>query len=195
MRTRVCPYSLRSDVRVASTGPSWAVALRSLGALLILALLLLPGLSSARDVSPPEPSLVEIPHWDGGACGEDEDTIEELIDCGAGLQARFDEPLAIALLRVSKIRMTARQCEELLADIWAQQRCTMSGRECGKLLAGGIVPTSFDLWSSSASGHPTAAADEPLGAQVRRLGRPADARMPKFRDLAPPVPPPKLELR
>src|SRR5690606_26015444 len=132
---------------------------------------------------------------DDGACGEEQETLEELIDCGAELDARLDEPLAIALLRTTEVRMTSQQCEELLTDIWSRQSCSLAGRECGNLFAGGVVPPGLELASSSTSGQLSALVDGPLAADGRRLGRPLDERMPKLPDLSPPVPPPKLVLR
>jgi hypothetical protein len=169
--------------------------------MLILVALLVPGLVSASTARVEQPNAPiadagwEHRHWDEGACGEDEETLEELIDCGAELDVRLDEPLAIALLRTTEMRMTAQQCEELLADIWSRQSCSVSGRECGKLFAGGVVAPGLEIVSSSASGHVTLGADALAGAQARRLARPGDERMPKLRDLSPPVPPPRLALR
>ncbi|MFO7563949.1 MAG: hypothetical protein R6X02_14980 [Enhygromyxa sp.] len=181
-------------MRVAcTTWPSWAAALRSIGALLILVTMLVPGLVSASaPLEQPRAPIVEVPHWDGGACGDDEEDLEELIDCGAELDARLDEPLAIALLRTTELRMSAQQCEELLADIWSRQSCAASGRECGRLYTGGIAPPGFEIASSSVSGHVAAGADALAGAQLRGLARPGDEPMPKLRDLSPPVPPPRL---
>ena len=173
-----------------------AAALRLLGALLILLGLLAPGLASALGSEPtvqPSPAAdVQEPEDYGGACGDEDEELEELIDCGADLDSRLDEPWAIALLRTTEVRMTAQQCEELLTDIWSQQSCSASGRECGKLFAGGVQPPGFEIASSSASGHMAVAAQGLEGAAARRLGRPTDERMPKLRDLLPPVPPPKL---
>lgn len=205
-RGRPCaprPARIASDaeVRVACKArPVWAAALRALGGLLILVALLAPGLASAWSAQPvvqpsappTEPEIVE----DDGACGEEQETYyEELVDCGAELDAKLDEPLAIALLRTTEVRMTSQQCEELLADIWSRQSCTIAGRECGKLFAGGVAAPGLELVSSSASGHVSALADGMDPAQVRRLARPLDQRMPKLPDLSPPVPPPKLVLR
>jgi hypothetical protein len=170
--------------------------------MLILLGLLAPNLADAlgarvdaQEVGQPSPSdpIVQEHAYEDGACGdEDEESYEELIDCGADLDAHLDEPWTIALLRTTEVRMTAQQCEELLADIWSQQSCSASGRECGKLNAGGVQPSGLELVSSSASGHASLAADGLDAASARRLGWPADELMPKLRDLLPPVPPPKL---
>ena len=188
-----------TNVRSACTfGPVLAAALRVVGTMLILLGLLGPNLAAALGAPPvvqpdsPPAEAVQVHEDEGGACGEDEESFEELIDCGADLEARLDEPWAIALLRTTEVRMTARQCEELLADIWSQQSCSASGRECGKLNAGGVQPSGLEIVSSSASGHVALAAHGLDAAAARRLGRPADERMPKLRDLLPPVPPPKL---
>jgi hypothetical protein len=177
-----------------------AATLRFVGMLMILAALVVPDLAAAFGAeAPAQPSLDVAPpvqqhEHDGGACGEEE-AVEELIDCGADLEARLGEPWAIALLRTTEVRMTEQQCQELLADIWSEQSCSISGRECGKVLAGGIQTSGFELVSSGASGHVSGAAHELASASVRRLGRPADERMPKLPDLLPPVPPPKLATR
>lgn len=196
LRTFASADSLRTKVRSACTfGPLMAFALRTIGLLLILLGLLVPGLASALEpkldvqVSPP-PKLLALDD-EGGACGEDEE-FEELIDCGSDIDGHFAEPLAIALLRTTEVLVTARQCEELLADIWSRQSCSASGRECGKLLAGGVHPSGLELLSSSASGHVSVAALGLGASSLRRLGRPLDERMPKLADLMPPVPPPKL---
>jgi hypothetical protein len=175
-----------------------AAALRLVGAMLILLGVLAPNLAAALGASPtvqpssPSAPTVQVHEDEGGACGEDEESYEELIDCGSDLEARLDEPWAIALLRTTEVRMTAHQCEELLADIWSQQSCSASGRECGKLNAGGVQPSGLEIASSSASGHVSLVVHGIDAAVARRLGRPADERMPKLRDLLPPVPPPKL---
>lgn len=191
-----------ANVRSACTlRPVLASALRLIpplvGALLILLGLLAPDLASALGTKPdlqPAPQVAVQEHeYDGGACGEDdEESFEELIDCGANLDAHLDEPWAIALLRTHEVRMTSQQCEELLADIWSQQRCSAGGSECGKLLAGSVQPTGLEIVSSSATGHVGLGSHDLDGASARRLARPADQRMPKLRDLLPPVPPPKL---
>jgi hypothetical protein len=179
-----------------------AAALRWFGALLILLALLAPDLAAAigpEPVAQPRSGLAAEYDYEGddGACGEHEDdeseaSVEELIDCGSDLDAHLDEPWAIALLRTNEVRMTAQQCQELLVDLWSQQSCSAAGRECGNLLAGTVQTTGLEIVSSSASGHVTVAAPGLDAASVRRLGRPIDERMPKLRDLLPPVPPPKL---
>jgi hypothetical protein len=181
-------------------GPLLVAALRCVGVMLILVALVAPDLAAALGPkAPAQPSLAVAPpvsHDDeGGACGDDEETFEELIDCGADLEVRLDEPWAIALLRTTEVRMTAQQCQELLTDIWSQQSCSASGRDCGKVLAGGVQTSGFELVSSSASGHVSLAAHGLAGASSRRLGRPTDERIPRLHDLLPPVPPPRLATR
>lgn len=128
---------------------------------------------------------------DGGACGDDEDH-EELIDCGAELDALLDEAFGVSRSRSITLRTTREQCEELLADIWARQICSAGARDCGKVLPAAPPGPGPKLASSSSSARSTVLVlgfDSP---PVRRLGPPVDERLPKLRDLAPPVPPPKL---
>jgi hypothetical protein len=132
--------------------------------------------------------------FEADACGEDEE-FEELIDCGADLVAELDEPYAITVLRKTEVRTTREQCEELLADIWARQTCTAGGRECGKLLPGAMPSPGPKLATGSSSGQTFASFADLDDADVRRLGFAAESRMPKSRDLLPPVPPPKLAAR
>jgi hypothetical protein len=169
--------------------------------MLILLALVVPDLAAAFGVEPtasadPRNSASDaaVAPIDGGACGEDED-FEELIDCGSDLDARFDEPFAIAVLRKTEVRTTREQCEDLLADIWDRQTCSAEGRECGTMIPGGMPAPGPELATSSSSGA-TGFASVDLGSgKARRLGPPGDERMPKLRDLLPPVPPPKLAAR
>jgi len=163
-----------------------------LGALLLLLALIVPDLAFGRveqaaKAAPADDWYAE----DGGACGEDE-IGEELYDCGSELDARFGEPLAIALLRSTVVRTTKEQCEELLADIWSRQGCSADGRDCGKLVPGVPFGPAPKLVSSSSSAQSWVAALSCAAATVRRLGLPTDDRLPSLRDLQPPVPPPKL---
>lgn len=161
----------------------------------MLLALVVPGLAIAEpETARPTDSRSNDDVWDseeGGACGEDEAS-EELIDCGAELDARLDEPFAIALLRNTKVRTTKQQCEELLADIWARQTCSAEARECGQMLPAAPPGPGPKLASSSSSARSTFAVLGLAGPSVERLGPPSDERLPKLRDLAPPVPPPKL---
>ena len=168
---------------------------------------LVPGLASAAaacwsggtpagvraNAPTPSGAPVEL-EQDGGACGEDEE-LEELIDCGSDLEARLDEPYAITVLRKTEVRTTQAQCEDLLADIWARQTCSASSRECGKLLPGATPGPGPKLAGSSASGHAHTLVTGIADADARRLGAWPESRMPKPRDLLPPVPPPKLAAR
>jgi hypothetical protein len=183
-----------------------AATLRVFGAMLILAPLLVallaPSLAAAFMGEPSGPHNVagaganefeRGSDYEGGACGEDEE-FEELIDCGADLEAHLDEPFAIAVLRSTEVRTTKQQCEELLADIWERQSCSADNRECGKLIPAGMPGPGPKLAGSSISAHTMLASLGLADAQARRLGPPTDERMPKLRDLSPPVPPPRLDL-
>lgn len=132
---------------------------------------------------------------EGGSCGDDSlpgKDGEELFDCGSQLEARLGEPLVIALLRSTEVRTTKQKCEELLADIWSEQSCSADGRDCGKLVPGAPVGPGPELVSSSSSAHSSFASLGFGAASSRRLALPTDDRLPKPRDLQPPVPPPKL---
>ncbi len=185
-------------MRVACTlRPRVAAALRALGTMLILVGLLAPSLAAAFVGTPGSQSRAHVAvdvlgsEFDGGACGEEEQ-LEELIDCGADLEARADEPFAIAVLRSTELRTTKQQCQELLADIWARQSCSIEGRECGTMNRGGLPGPAPELLSSSSSAHAGLAALGIDEAPVRRLAAPAAERMPKLPELSPPTPPPKL---
>ncbi len=174
-----------------------AVALRFVGVMLIVLAVLAPSLAAAFGTEPPARPELRDPAFadaDGGACGEDEES-EELIDCGSDLDARLDEPFAIAVLRKTEVRVTRQQCEDLLADIWDRQACSADSHECGTMIPGGMPGPGPKLATSSSSGHDGFAALGLGRVQVRRLGLPTDERMPRLRDLSPPVPPPKLVAR
>jgi hypothetical protein len=197
-------------VRISIAARPLVAALRSCGALLILIALILPSVLVAN-ASTPSPNLRIDPiglvdsgtgeaervpvSGDEGECDGESSHSEELIDCGSDLEVRLGEPLAITLLRRFEVRTTQEQCRDLLAEIWEQESCTAQGRECGKLLPGAIPHSPPKLSSSSASGQIVTAWFELDPASSRRLGRPTDERMPKLRDLSPPVPPPRLAAR
>jgi hypothetical protein len=169
--------------------------LRLLGAVAVLFALVVPSFALG-DASGNQPRVqpdFEVGDEDGGACSEDE--ADELIDCGAGLDRRFDEPLAITLLRSTVVRTTKQRCEELLLDIWSRETCSVQGRDCGKLLPRAPASPGPKLASSSTSASASMAGFELDGPSARRLGPPSDDRLPKLPDLQPPVPPPKLPLR
>lgn len=180
----------------AVSWPIGAAVLRVVGALLILMTLVVPDLAAALGVESAPTDPRDSAHADlfddidGGACSDEE--LEELIDCGSDLEARIGEPLAIALLRTTQVRTTREQCKDLLADIWDRQSCSAEGRECGTMIPGGMPSPPPKLASSSSSAHAGLAALDLDGVELRRLGPPIDERMPKLRDLSPPVPPPKL---
>lgn len=173
--------------------PSWALALRLLGSILILAGLLIPrgsaqaaGLGSGQAV-PAAQAAASLD--EGGSCGETED--EAIVDCGAGLDRAFDEPFTIKLLRDLDVRMNSRQCTDLLLDIWSQEICAGEGRDCGKMNSSappGPGPKLASGSSSAQSGWATLDLGEP---SARGLGS-AEIRAPISRDIEPPVPPPKL---
>ncbi|PRQ04960.1 hypothetical protein [Enhygromyxa salina] len=191
-----------------------AIALRVLGAALILVALVFPraearaGQASASPTAgAPQLNLGE----DGGECGEDPQV--ETIDCGdklAQMDRRLDEPLVITLLRAvarptsnestdsssltdsSMFNMSERACTELLIDIWSQESCAAQSRECGKINTGAPPGPAPKLASSSSSAQSFLAGLALGGAAARRLGRHVSVAGPSSRDLEPPVPPPRL---
>lgn len=175
----------------SSQRPSWALALRLLGSLLILAGLLIPQGSAEAAGAPTHRAAVADRSGDGGgACGETEQ--EELVDCGASLERALGEPFAIALLRELEVRMSEQSCTELLFDIWSQQICEGQGRECGKMNSGTPPGPSPRLASSSSSARSSWASHDLGPEPVRDLDRGVGPRGPSSRDIEPPVPPPKL---
>ena len=189
-----------------------AIALRVLGAALILASLVIPraGAQAAPAAAPVSVAVLGIgigmpmpmpgmpmsipgPSDDGDACGEDPQ--EESLDCSAmldGVEPRLDEPFAIALLRTVELYMSERACTQLLADIWSQQSCQAQGRDCGKINSGAPPGPAPKLASSSASAQSIWAGLGVGRADVRRHARGTNVRGPTSRDLQPPVPPPRL---
>lgn len=173
------------------------LAARLLGAMVVLLALALPGgKASAAAPTPaasnpaPRDLAWAASHDEDGACEEVEP--QELLECGSQIEATLDEPLVISLLRMLEVRLTADACTELLADVWSQQICIVGSRECGKLNAGAPPPLPHEWVSSSSSGH-SSCADLGLSAEaVRRLGFAEHTHPFVSRDLAPPVPPPRL---
>lgn len=184
--------------------PVLAIALRVLGAALILASLVFPRAGAQAAQTPTVVntstsaahsrgfSTSAITDDDGGACGEDPQV--ESIDCGAKLDEldeRLDEPFAIALLRTFELQMSEQACTELLADIWSQQSCEAQGRECGKMNSGTPPGPAPKLASSSSSAQSIWAGLGLGDAAPQGFGR-SDVQGPNSRDLQPPVPPPRL---
>ncbi|WP_106392388.1 hypothetical protein [Enhygromyxa salina] len=172
-------------------GRSLSAVLRLLGAGLMLLALLVP----RAEAEAAAPSAEYLPygqgvHGEGGACGESQQ--EELVDCGASLHEMLDEPLAIALLRALDVRMTEKACNDLLADIWAQQSCQAEGRDCGKMNSAAPAPPAPKLASSSSSARSSWATIGLAGDDARSPGFNTQLRGPSSRDLQPPVPPPRL---
>ena len=169
--------------------PSWALALRLLGSLLILAGLLIPrGPAEAAPAPVVQPAHPSASFDDGGSCGEDED--EAIVDCGADLEPTIDEPFALRLLREVEVRMNERTCTDLLLDIWSQQICAGQGRECGKMNSGAPPGPGPKLASSSSSAQSSFVSLDLGEPQVRDHGF-AEVRGPTSRDIEPPVPPPR----
>jgi hypothetical protein len=177
-----------------------AIALRVLGAALLLVALMVPRAQAQAATTPgvakqlaTTPVVSGHADDDGGACGED--LQEESINCSAWLDdmdQQIDEPLSIALLRTVELHMTEQACTELLTNIWSRESCEVEGRDCGKINSGGPPPPAPKLASSSSSAQSIWAGLGLDGAAARRLARGTDVRGPSSRDLQPPVPPPRL---
>jgi hypothetical protein len=172
------------------------IVMRSLAALLVLLLLAPKGEAAVapapivREKAPVQLAFdVDIEDEDG-ACEESEP--QELLECDPQVEATLDEPLVISLLRALDVRLTEAACEELLADIWAQQVCVAGSRECGKMNAAAPPPVPHEWVSSSASGHSCWASLGLPAEAVSRLSFGDGARAFSSRDLQPPVPPPRL---
>jgi hypothetical protein len=133
--------------------------------------------------------------WSGGYADEDgaceQLEPQELLECGGQYDDMLDQPLVLSLLRALGVRLTADACDELLADLWAQQICEAGSLECGKMNAGAPPAPPIKLVSSSASGHSSWADRPGLDAAAKRLAFADPARAFDSRDLQPPVPPPR----
>lgn len=176
--------------------------LRVLGVLTVLVLLALPKGGAAAAPTAGARDLVGLtghaggPHLAGaghadedGACEEVEP--QELLECGAQYDDMLDQPIVLSLLRALGVRMTADTCEELLADLWADQVCEVGSLDCGKLNAGAPPGPPIKLVSSSASGHANRSLAMPdIGASTK-LAFADPTRAFDSRDLQPPVPPPR----
>jgi hypothetical protein len=133
--------------------------------------------------------------WSGGYADEDgaceEIEPQELLECGAQYDDMLDQPLVLSLLRALGVRLSADACDELLADLWAQQICEAGSLECRKMNAGAPPGPPTKLVSGSASGHASWADRPGLDASASRLAFADQARTFDSRDLQPPVPPPR----
>lgn len=165
--------------------------LRLLGALAVLVLLALPKGEAAAAPNPSARDKAPVAHPgdEEGACEEIEP--EEILECGAQFEPTLDEPLVISLMRSLGVRTTKDRCEELLADVWAQQVCTATSRECGKMNAGAPPAPPHEWVSSSATGHSSWSNLDVTAEAVRRLAFADRTRNFDSRDLQPPVPPPR----
>ena len=97
----------------------------------------------------------------------------------------------VALLRALDVRLTEAACDELLADLWAQQMCVAGSVQCGKLNAGAPPGAPPKLGSSSSSGNSNWASSGMGLAAVQQLAYAETTRVLDSRDLQPPVPPPR----
>jgi hypothetical protein len=125
-----------------------------------------------------------------GACEEVEP--QELLECGSQYADMLDAPLVVALLRALDVRLTEAACDELLADLWAQQMCVAGSVQCGKLNAGAPPGAPPKLTSSSASGNSHWVNGLGDLSTVQSIAFAETTRVLDSRDLQPPVPPPRL---
>jgi hypothetical protein len=125
-----------------------------------------------------------------GACEEVEP--QELLECGSQYADMLDAPLVVALLRALDVRLTEAACDELLADLWAQQMCVAGSLQCGKLNAGAPPGAPPKLTSSSASGNSHWVNGLGDLSTVQSIAFAETTRVLDSRDLQPPVPPPRL---
>ena len=194
-RRRVCACApkrarIASDADVDPRSPQrplLATTLRLLAAAFVLVALLVPrGRAEAAVVEPPVP----VSNEDGGSCGEAEEV--ETVTCGAATERRFDEPLAVTLMREAGLELSAEMCHDLLDDFWAEQTCVGSAADCGEM-NNAAPPSPGPKLASSSTSAQVAWAGLDLG-QARLRGLLA-GREHSFasRDLQPPVPPPRLQ--
>jgi hypothetical protein len=177
--------------------------LRVLGVLTLFVMLVLPRGEAAAAPTPVARDLAALGDRatlgeragghanEDGACEEIEP--QELLECGAQYDDMLDQPIVLSLLRALGVRISADACDELLADLWAQQVCEAGSLECGKLNAGALPGPPSKLVSGSASGHSSLANSLSMrGMPGMCLSAFAD-RACAFdsRDLQPPVPPPR----
>jgi hypothetical protein len=182
---------------------------RALGLLMLLVAVLMPvrtraaGPTSAAPATGPRIPGVHVESADrfaladddeleGGACGDEHEQVEELVDCGAELSF-FERPALLDVLGGALERMQADKCLTLLDILFEREACHRGGRECGDVLPLALPPPAIKSLSSSAgSGQvsPTRAALADDAAARARV-RASDSKSPLTRSIAPPDRPPR----
>lgn len=177
--------------------------LRAIGLLVLLAAVLMP--AGTRAAIPSEASLggtlpitrgpASIAAHDdleGGACGDEHEQVEELVDCGAELSF-FERPALLDVLGGALERMQADKCLTLLDILFEREACRNGGRECGDVLPLALPPLPIkSLSSGGSSGQVSpdrAALADDAGARARLLA--SDRHPPRPRSIAPPDRPPR----
>jgi hypothetical protein len=170
--------------------------LRMLGVLTVLVLLALPRGEAAAAPTPVARDLAardlgtSIHTDEDGACEEIEP--QELLECGAQYDDMLDQPIVLSLLRALGVRLSADTCNELLADLWAEQICEVGSLDCGKMNAAGPPGPPLEMVSGSSSGHSSWASSSLSAMSGKGLSAFADQTVAfGSRDLQPPVPPPR----
>jgi hypothetical protein len=182
---------------------------RVLGLLLLLVAMLMPVRSRAAgpsevaptpapripgllpDLSADRLAVSDDDELEGGACGDEHEQAEELVDCGAELSF-FERPALLDVLGGALERMQADKCLTLLDILFEREACHRGGRECGDVLPLALPPSAIKSWSSGSSGQvsPARAALADDAAARARL-RASDRHPPRPRSIAPPDRPPR----
>lgn len=175
--------------------------LRALGLLVLLAVVLMPAPTRAASPSEATPAVFErgttataATHDDleGGACGDEHEQVEELVDCGAQLSF-FERPALLDVLGGALERMQADKCLTLLDILFEREACRRGGRECGDVLPLALPPPAIKSMSSGGSSGQVspdrAALADDAGAHARL--RASDRHPPRPRSIAPPDRPPR----
>lgn len=129
---------------------------------------------------------------DGGACGDEHEQAEELVDCGSELSF-FERPALLDVLGGALERMQADKCLTLLDILYEREACHNGGRECGDVLPLALPPLSIKSMSSGASSGQVSPARDSLAADeaARVRIRASDIQPPRPRSIAPPDRPPR----
>lgn len=177
------------------------MVLRALGLLVLLAAVLMP--APTRAAIPSEATAAAAfargttttaathDELEGGACGDEHEQVEELVDCGAELSF-FERPALLDVLGAALERMQADKCLTLLDILFEREACRRGGRECGDVLPLALPPPSIKSLSSGSSGQVSparAALADDAGAHARL--RASDRHPPRPRSIAPPDRPPR----
>jgi hypothetical protein len=195
MRVRMRLQQLRATrtARWAGSTGLQRFGLQLLGMFSVLAVLLTLPRAEAAAASPAVARSLDmrdlVGHPEDGACEEIEP--QELLECGSQYADMLDAPLVVSLLRALDVHLPEAVCDELLADLWAQQVCVAGSIQCGKLDAGAPPGAPPKLGSSSSTGNSNWASSGMGLSAVQPLAYAETTRVFGSRDLQPPVPPPR----